>query len=152
MNPRLRATTKFLVAAGGGMALLRSLPAYAAVHVNVQVALALQLLPTIAAIGLLWYVVRRRDLTVTAAAMHLAAALWMGWVLSAVLTRPVAQAIAPEVTWRMIAIIAGIGILVSPLIVLVAAAAVRLCRLLPGSGKARTPQPTTPTDLSAPAT
>lgn len=56
-----RADFRFVIASGLGLGLLRSAPAFAAIHMGVGIAALLALLPGVFVLGILWYAVRRRE-------------------------------------------------------------------------------------------
>jgi len=139
MNPQTLSAIRFSVVAGLLIGVLRSLPAYAAVEVSLGAGILASALAFVGLLGLTWVVIRRREYSLLSSAVQLWAAFLLSWTLSGVLTHPIAKEIAPDVTWRVIAIGSGIGLLGSPVAIAITAVVIRLGRFLPGSGK---PNPT----------
>ena len=139
MTNRSKATIRFLVIAGGSLGLLRTIPAYAALHNNIALAAGVALLTGVLVLALLWHLIRRRDLSTKSAAVHLVAVLWIGLMLAEILTHPVAQRVAPDLTWRTFAAVAIAQTLVAPVEFLVAALLIHIGRLLPASGRPAEP-------------
>lgn len=132
---KTRAAVRFSVIAGGVIGVLRSLPVFAAVYLNVGAALVAAAVASIGVLALLWIVIRRREQPLLSGAAQLWGALMVGWVSAAILTHPLAKELAPDVTWGMIALGVGVGLLISPVAIAIGAVIIRLGRLLPGSGK-----------------
>ncbi|HEY9225633.1 MAG TPA: hypothetical protein VIP11_03230 [Gemmatimonadaceae bacterium] len=141
------APRSFVLLVGALLGLLRSLPAFLAVHASVSSAQYAQLVLGVAVITFWWTAVRRRQYSVWNTAWQVMFALDGAAILSVVLTRPIAETLMPTPWPTFFATVAGLLLIVSPFALPVAAAVVALGRLLPGTGRPRVASP--PIDSSA---
>ena len=98
-NPRTLSAIRFPVIAAVLIGVLRAFPAYAAVKVGLGAGLLASALASFGVLALVWIVIRRREYSVLSSAGQLWAALLLSWTLSGILTHPIANEIAPDVTW-----------------------------------------------------